>query len=381
MNGFKRIKINIPEYVDWDSFEIKDMEATQVTIYVHNLKKDATGDIAKIKILESMNNLENLTICSDDFNVGIYMSELTKNIQGTKEFNLLDDFENKDRSYIDATKIAKGIRFRTMPNSYIQWNGNKKNLNYGFKMIEGCAVVQFDTADASYSYPSEEALKEIDRIINQFMEIPDLTLVDKVVLVSNYLQQNVQFVEGKISYASDGEYVCEDYSYEKYDGVNTVDNVLFDKIGKCNCISRTMMLMLNNPKMNVNCRIANAEGHAYCSIYDEETGELYCIDPTWCISRNPNRFEGTLKASQFSDEYLLIGEDKLSTMSHHETLNVLQKPFAKTSMDRGRIRQSIQKLQQYGISFEYPKEIPLASKKMRRQLKNDTDDSSEQPEL
>ena len=84
------------------------------------------------------------------------------------------------------------------------------------------------------------------------------------------------------------------------------------------------MLMLNNPKMNVNCRIASTFDHSFCTIYDNESGELYCVDPTWCISRNPNRFAETLKASKFCDEYLMIGKDKLATMSHHDNKNVLQ---------------------------------------------------------
>lgn len=357
-------KVNKPFYIDWSEFEITDPNASDVIIYAHDLEKDTKKDIEKAEALRKMVNLQRLTICSEDFNVAIYLSEVLKEISTFKDFHLIDDFKNLNRENVSPEKLTKGSRLVSIPNSYIQWGAKKKNLNYGYHKVEGIPVVLRDTADFTASYPSENALNEINKIVDGFCQIPDLTLIDKVVLVSNYLQRHVQFVSGKISEAADGKYVCEDYSYEKYGGIDSVDNVLFDKIGKCNCISRTMMLMLNNPKMNVNCRIASTLDHSFCSIYDDETGNLYCIDPTWCISRNPNRFNQTLKASQFSDEYLLIGKDKLSTMDHHDNANILQQEFAEIGVDRALIQQSIEKLKTYGIKFEYPEEISLKSEKL-----------------
>lgn len=364
MGGITIGKVNKPLYIDWNKFEISDINSSNVIIYAHDLERDVQKDIEKAEILRSMPNLQNLTICSDDFYIGVYLSEVLKEIRTFKDFDLIDDFKNLDRSYISAEKLAEGSRLKTIPNSYIQWGAKKKNLNYGYHKIDGVPVALKDSADSNTCYPSEKALAEIDRIVEEFCQIPDLTLIDKVVLVSNYLQRHVQFVSGKISETVDGKYICEDYSYEKYRGIDTVDNVLFDRIGKCNCISRTMMLMLNNPKMNVNCRIASTLGHSFCTVYDDETGELYCIDPTWCISRNPNRFNETLKASKFSDEYLLIGKDKLSTIDHHNNINLLQQEFAKVGIDRDLIQQSVEKLKRYGIKFEYPEEISLKSEKV-----------------
>ncbi len=365
------IRRNIPQYVDWNSFCIDDMNSTQVVIYAHSLEKDITGDIEKLGILQRMPHLDSLTFCSDDFNVGIYMSELVKDMRVTKEFHLLDDFQNRDRSYINGKKLVGSTRFRSMPNSYIQWGKTKRSLNYGYTYIGNVAVSQTEPADSSDFSPSDRALDEIDKIISEFLTIPNLTFVDKVVLVSNYLQANIQFVEGRISHTAVGDYVCEDYSEAKYHGVNSVDNVIFDKIGKCNCIARTMMLMLNNPKMNVNCRIADCTEHAYCSVYDDSTQDLYVTDPTWCITHNSNRFPGTLKASSFSDEFILIGQDKLSTLEYHNTSNFLPNQFAKKSLNRETIRQSVEKLKSYGIQFHYPKVIPLQSAKLELEQEND----------
>lgn len=371
MSDFKTKFITIPEYIDWNKFNIKDMNNSSVVIYVGELKKDIEGDMNKLNILKQMPNLSSIKLVSPDFNVGIYMGKLLKDFTLRKSFDLLDDFKNQDRRYVQPSSLPKGLPLTSIPNSYIQWGANRKKLNLGNNRVNNIIMADtHDIADSNNSYPSEEAFTEINRIIDEFCKIPDLTLIDKVVLVANYLQKNVQFVEGRISHAIDGNYECQDYSLEKYDGVNKVDNVLFDKIGKCNCVSRTMMFMLNNPKMNVNCRIADdaVGGHAYCYIYDDETGQLYCADPTWCISRNPNRFKDTLKASKFSDEYLLIGQDKLSTMDYHNTTNILPQEFAQNSIDRKLIQESVEKLKTYGISFDYPMEIPLSSVRIDRQL-------------
>ena len=98
MEGIKIKSINTPQYVNWDSFDIKDMNATNVVIYAHNLKREVSTDLEKLKILKQMPNLQFITINSDEFNVGIYMGELLKDLPLVKDFHLLDDFQNRDRS-------------------------------------------------------------------------------------------------------------------------------------------------------------------------------------------------------------------------------------------------------------------------------------------
>ena len=48
MEGFKTQSINIPEYIDWNSFEIKNMSSSQVIIYIHDLKKDISRIQARV---------------------------------------------------------------------------------------------------------------------------------------------------------------------------------------------------------------------------------------------------------------------------------------------------------------------------------------------
>ena len=103
---FKTVKVNIPEYIDWNNFSIKDMNNSNVVIYVKDLKKDVKGDISKLNILKQMPNLSSIKLVSSDFNVGIYMGELLKDFTFKKNFDLLDDYKNQDRSYVQSSSLT-----------------------------------------------------------------------------------------------------------------------------------------------------------------------------------------------------------------------------------------------------------------------------------
>lgn len=125
MEGFRTTMKDVPQYIDWNSFNIENINGSTVIIYAHDLEKDVQKDIEKANILKSMPNLTTLTICSTDFNVGIYMSELLKDVPVAKGFDLIDDFKTKDRSDVIPTRLAKGTRISSIPNSYIQWGAKK----------------------------------------------------------------------------------------------------------------------------------------------------------------------------------------------------------------------------------------------------------------
>ena len=46
-------------------------------------------------------------------------------------------------------------------------------------------------------------------------------------------------------------------------------------------------------------------------------GKDYYIDNTWNITRNPNKFEETLKAREFTTKYTLFGSDTAKIIGHH----------------------------------------------------------------
>ena len=61
--------------------------------------------------------------------------------------------------------------------------------------------------------------KEIDDWLEK---IPDLTLVDKVLLVSNYLQRNMQYVQGEVSYAKGKKYIAKGIQEKDFGAYNSI---------------------------------------------------------------------------------------------------------------------------------------------------------------
>ena len=49
-------------------------------------------------------------------------------------------------------------------------------------------------------------------------------------------------------------------------------------------------------------------------------GKNYYVDNTWCITRNPNKYEDILKATEFTDKYLLFGSDTANKIGNHDDL-------------------------------------------------------------
>lgn len=127
-------------------------------------------------------------------------------------------------------------------------------------------------------------------------------------------------------------------------------------IGHCQAFSKIAMMMLNNPKMNVNCRIMFGPGHVYNIIYID--GQAYGLDGTWGVTRNPNRVTGNLKATEFCDEFILFGQKELEEMNqpvdHHTPELPLKMPLQMTQFPREEIKKSREKLERYGIEFTYP---------------------------
>lgn len=346
MSGFKAIKTSIAKSCNWNELNYEILKNVEhLTIIVDELKKDVEGDIEKIKILKSLAKLQSIRIMSREPRNIEYLDTLMKDIKIRKTACLLDDFENKDRSDFDFEKMDYEKVF--IPLEYCQW-GIKTHKFVGPNSKSFCC---YDNE------LSKEDLKKIDNQIDEWLKIPNLTLVDKVILVSNYLQENMQFVEGKISKSRNKKYIAKDLKNEKDFGNSA--QLLNKHIGHCEAFSKIALLMLNNPKMNVNCRLMFAPGHFYNIIYDGE--KAYGLDTTWGVTRNPNRVEGNLKAKEFYDGYVLFGQKELDEMNkpsdHHTPLSPLKVPLQLTQFPREEIKKSIEKLKQYGIAFTYPEKV------------------------
>ena len=375
MKGFSIKRKNTPEYINWDHFNIEDNNSSTVLINVETINEDIQGDIDKLSKLKNMSNLINVKIISSDYRVAKYFSTLLTEMSCEKEFVLLDDYENKDRSYIDFSNL--GYNSSSVPYVYLQWGiskGKYDYLNGSNRKVEeseyGFLKENFEVAD-QYE-PTEEDLFLINEFIEKAKQIPDLNTIDKVVMATNYLQSKVQYVLGKKTRVLGKNYITE--SFDKGDNIDSVSSVFNQNFGVCGSISRALVLLLNNLEMDVNCRIARGNNHSYCVLYLDD--KAYAVDPTWLTTRNKNKLPETLKATEFSQDYLLVGEDVIRESDSHKLESELLRPFEKEKLDREIIFESIKKLREHGIEFEYSS-LPTFESKIEREDKEKAEENIE----
>ena len=140
--------------------------------------------------------------------------------------------------------------------------------------------------------------------------------IEKIILISNFLQNNVQFVDkNNISSCLGRTYITD--SGDINVGLNVYDplNVIFNHFGVCEGIANASSILLNNPFMNVNVGGVCGDNHAWNWVLID--GKYYYFDNTWFITRNPNQFPESLKASSFDSSYLLFGTSTAKAIGHH----------------------------------------------------------------
>lgn len=192
----------------------------------------------------------------------------------------------------------------------------------------------------------------IDEIFGQ-LPMEQLDEIDKNVLVSNWIQRYIQFIDGKISNSGGKRFICDDFNAT--DDREDIMTILDKHFGVCNGIAKLFVALLSNPRVGCKCNMAHSPGHAY---FTQIIGDFpYVTDNTWCITRNPQHANGCLKSSSFSDEYILIGQDKINededTLFHHTRDGIFKGTIFEHGIPRDRIKQSIEKLRALGVDFSY----------------------------
>lgn len=211
-------------------------------------------------------------------------------------------------------------------------------------------------------------LSEISKItINQFVDrvniMGDLDDIDKLVLISNYIQSSVQYYNGRITEANHKKYEVDlDISREEYSRANTVFE---NNIGNCNAISGAFVLLADSIGVKGLDKV-DVGDHSYCIMQYKR--KIFCIDPTWGCSRNENQVEGSPKATKFSDEYIMVSLNDFT--EHHivEKMLITDENLATEKIDRNIIQNSVQKLKSKGVRFEYPIVPVLKSKEIKQDL-------------
>lgn len=354
MGVFKILGIRKACEINWRDFllECPESFSGMCSIYVEKLDGNVQRDLDKISQIKALAGLNRIEVISSDFRIADYFDKLLEGFEGRKEFDLLNDLEIRDRANIDFSKFHYDEV--TVPYDYLMYIKNSEGIHkYSTTNFKSGKIIESGESK-QYAYPDMK--EKIDSIIDEIfgnLAMEALDDVDKSVLVSNWIQKNIQFIEGKISTVKNKRYICEDFNSK--DDIEDVKTIMDKKFGVCNGIAKLSVALLSNPRVGCKCNMAHSPGHAYFTqIID---GKTYVTDNTWCISRNPNHMKDSLKASEFSSEYLLIGQDKIneneSTLAYHTRYGIYSGKIEKQGISGERIEQSVQKLKSLGVDFSY----------------------------
>lgn len=346
--------------INWNNFPIeipKNSSKECCYIYVDGLNGDSQQDLEKIsKIIKSIPGLKQLRISSNDFRVAEYFNVLLKNFNIEKYFDLLNDFEFKDRSEIDFSALS--FDESTIPFDYIMYGVDPNGITkYNLQTEKQDNIVKIlpQHSQKKYLNIQDKINCIIDEIFGQ-LPMEQLDEIDKNVLVSNWIQRYIQFIAGKVSEVGSKEFICDDFKAN--DDTGDIMTIIDKHFGVCDGIAKLSVALLSNPRVNCKCNLS------YCYYYDAHAfftqlidGVPYITDNTWCITRNPHHVGESLKASSFSDEYILIGQDKISededTLKHHTRTGLFKGTIPENGIPRERINQSIEKLKNLGVTFSY----------------------------
>ena len=247
---------------------------------------------------------------------------IEQNINNKIDIILIDDYKNKDRSYIDTQFFRKSKFY--LPLSYIMWNPNiDKECNVlSYLSKENISMSSSINGNKKVTKETLIRIKEIVESLNT----SNLNDIDKCILISNYLQSKVQFKK--------------DFGENHLSG--KIETVINKNYGVCTGIASATTLLLNNPIFNVNVRNVCGTSHEWNAALIK--GKNYFIDNTWNITRNPNKLSNILKASDFTDKYLLFGMDKLNSLESHDLKTYIPKDISDEDYNRIKIDKECKKL-------------------------------------
>lgn len=368
----KIISETSPIYIRWDEFEertVPENFSGECVIYIDEFMKDIEGDLSKISKIQRIPGLKQISIHSKDFRVAQYFETGLKTFQVKKEFHLLNDYGMNSRENIDFSNTS--YNFVSVPFDYLMHMPNSNISCYTDNEVKKGNCICVNMMDAQHNYQGLPT--EINDIIDEIFDVlpmEKLDDVDKSVLVSNWLQRKMQYVNGKQSYVQGKKYVSDGFIPEKEYVLADMRTAIKHNYGVCSTFARLSAALLNNPRVNCQCHLvySSVGEHTYCvQVID---GKQYVVDNTWGITRNPDKIGETLKAKSFSDEYLLIGNDKLSEnediRTHHISFGCHEYDIEDIGISKSRIKQSVEKLSGFGVRFSY-NEGPVISQRIENE--------------
>lgn len=367
----RKIKIisqNSPKLILFSQFDMEtpadfsgECYLTVDTFDYDNIDEEINKFIQLLKI----SNLKEVTIYSRDVNVFKIVDLILKENNFGIEINYF--LEKSDK--IDADKIREFNELNN-PNKqlsyeYIMYAKDNKVSDFYIPIMEEnhflCNKSAINLTLNPSSFENLQSLQEeIYRIINAIfkgLNVLELDDLDKSIIVSNYIQNNIQYIAGRISSGDNKEYICERFKGDAPESHWLINLLNENNYGVCGNISLLTLLLLDNPLVKCNCQfIASPVNAAHYFLTQIIDGKEYVVDNTWNITRNRDKHEGSLKARSFSTDFLLIGQDKLNESEdirvHHVSATRFLYPIENESIPREKIQASVEKLLKMGVKFD-----------------------------
>lgn len=275
-------------------------------------KQDLGLDMTKI--IELLNN-NYVEIWCIDYDSVIFLNSLLKNKVLNRVY-LVDDGMHIERNYIDLTKL-NNIDVH-IPLTYLLWgvkfSGEVKTYSAIAKFRE-----EYITCDAANSNRkiSEVDLLKVRKISEMLAKYNPKNDVEKVMLVSDYIQSRTQFIENVQTSSSRGTFITPDIVNCSTGLVETVVN---DGYGVCIGISNLSTLLLNNEILQSETETMIGNGHAWNKVLID--GKYYYFDSTWCITRSDDPHNDGLITLSFQKKYLLFGKNTALDIGYHQAANM-----------------------------------------------------------
>ncbi len=306
--------------------------------------------INNIDLLKHILEIKNVSqINCTDYRCAIIIEKEIKN--NCIPIFLVDDYKNKNRSYINLDFFK--THHISIPLSYVMWNVDiKESVNIAKFCNKNNRNMYNLNGDNSLS---KDTLLKVKEII-QSMKIPKND-IQKCLLISNYIQSKVQYIDGTETNANGKIYVVDKQLINQE--CDYIDQVIFNHYGTCMSIANTTTLLLNNPWMNINIRSIYGSIHVWNIV--EIDDELYYIDNTWNITKNPNQLPNSLKASKFSDQYFLYGKETNNQLDYHQSDCYIPGIVSDEDYDKNRIKKELKKIKRKS-PLNYGDYLPVDSR-------------------
>ena len=259
---------------------------------------------------------------------------------------LIDDGLVMHRDYIDLS-ILKNINI-SIPLTYLMWGVHfcESVKTYCLKLYNQSGnYIVLSSQNGNEKISKEDLLKIKEEII-RLKSLGVTETIDKINLISDYIQSRTQFIEDYESNSIRGVFVTPDFPIG-YRQAAYIESVLNHNNGKCVAISNFSTLLLNNPEFNIEVETVFNSDHAWNRVLID--GTYYYFDNTWDITRTDNPSDEGLITLSFSRKYNMFGQKMADNIGHH-----VPYPNLITFYDHGLLSMDNISEVPYSSKFEYP---------------------------